>query len=117
VVKYQRVTTIKKEGTSMADTVSKKSNEPFMNQAKMHRDFADHTRQMISQYQVYHNNLIEATQGSCVSNSVQNYIDWWESFHPHLLNKADLHEQMADHLERTTSNFDETDTNIGQTFS
>ena len=102
----------------MADTVSKTSNDPFLSQAQVHRNFADHTRQMIGQYQTIHNNLMDATQSSCISdNAMQHYADWWQTFQSNLSNKADLHEQMANHLEQTANGFDETDSNIQQTFS
>ncbi len=101
----------------MADTVSKKNNDHFTNQARLHRNFADHTRQMVSQYQVLHDNFISETQSSSIGSSLQNYRDWWESFRTHLVNQADLHEQMASRLEQTVTGFDETDTTIQQTFS
>ncbi|GHO72401.1 hypothetical protein KSD_01720 [Ktedonobacter sp. SOSP1-85] len=101
----------------MADKVSKTSNEPFLSQAQQHRNLADHTRQMLSQYLVHHNNFIEEIQSSHMASGLQPYLDWWESFHTSLLNHADLHEQMAAHLEDTVSGFDEVDNNTAQTFN
>lgn len=100
----------------MADTVSKKNNDHFTNQARLHRAAADHTRQMLSQYKVLHNNMVEAVQSSSISGVVPNCTDWWESFNHHISNYIDLHEQMADHLEKTHERFDETDNNIEQKF-
>ena len=100
----------------MADTVSKKSNDPFLKQTQHHRNLADHTRQMLSQYLVLHNNFIDEVQSSDMASGLQHYLDWWESFHSSLLKHADLHEQMADHLEQSTQGFDELDNNIAQGF-
>src|SRR5437762_6469504 len=105
------------EGFLMADTVSKKSNDHFTNQAQLHRTVADHTRQMLSQHQAFHDSLVGEAHSSCMSSVMQNYVNWWESFHPHLQNRIDLHEQMADHLDKSVTGFDETDTNIQQTFT
>lgn len=101
----------------MADTVSKKNNDHFTNQARLHQIVADYTRQMISQHKVIYGTLVEEAQGSRMSSAMQHYIDWWESFHPQLVNHADLHEKMAGHLNKSVSSFDETDTNIQHEFS
>lgn len=101
----------------MADTVSKKNNDHFTNQALLHRNFADHTRQMVSQYQALHDNMLSEVQPSSLGDSLGTYRDWWESFSTHLLKKAALHEQMADHLERAVNGFDEVDGTIQQVFS
>jgi len=101
----------------MADTVSKKNNDQFTDQAQRHRNVADHMRQMISQHNVFHDNLISAAQSSALSTGIQSYTSWWESFRRQLLNQADLHEQAARHLEKSVDVFDETDENIQQTFT
>lgn len=106
-----------KEALLMADTVSKKNNDHFINQAQQHRNVADHMRQMISLHNVFHDNLISAANSSHLSTGIQSYMNWWEAFRRHLLNHADLHEQAAGHLEQSVAVFDETDENIQQTFA
>lgn len=101
----------------MADTVSKKNNDHFTKQAQLHRDVADHTRQMVSKHKIFHDNLIDAAKSSCMGDAIQNYTDWWNSFSTHLLNHADLHEQMAGHLDKTVNTFDDTDDNIKQSLN
>jgi hypothetical protein len=101
----------------MADTVSKASNEHFLSQAQQHRNLADHSRQMLSQYEVLHNHMIDEVQSSGLAPGLQPYLDWWESFRPSLLKHADLHDQMAVHLEQSAEGFDELDNNIAQEFN
>lgn len=96
----------------MADTVLKKSSEPFLSQAQVHRNFTDHTRQMLSLYKIQHENFLDALQGTNLAPAIPHYLDWWESFQSSLLGHADLHEKMADHLEKSVSSFDELDTEI-----
>ena len=93
----------------MADTVSKTSNEPFTEQARSHRDVAEHTRQWLSQHQQHHDSLMEAAQASCMQDSIQSYADWWEAFRDQLLKHADMHEDMAKSLDQAVQGFDETD--------
>ncbi len=100
----------------MADTVSKTSSEPFMSQAQQHRNLADHTRQMLSQYQVLHDNFIEGVQSTHFAPALQSYLNWWEPFRTSLLNHVDLHEQMATNLEQSAGGFDDLDTGIAQGF-
>jgi hypothetical protein len=101
----------------MADTVSKKNNDHFTNQAQVHRSVADHTRQMISQHSVFHDNLVSAVQSSSLSGAVESYTSWWEAFSKYLLNHVGLHEQAAAHLEKSVSSFDDTDAHIQRTFT
>ena len=101
----------------MADTVLRKSSEPFLLQTQAHRDFADHTRQMLSKYQIHHEKFIEALQGTCLEKALPHYIDWWESFQSSLSGHADLHEKMADHLEKSHQGFDELDTDVSNEFA
>jgi len=101
----------------MADTVLKKNTDHFTNQAQLHRTVADHTRQMLSQYKVLHENMVTVVQSSSIGPALPNCLDWWESFQTHLSKHADLHEQMADHLEKSVIRFDKTDEDIQQKFS
>lgn len=93
----------------MADTVSKTSSEPFTEQARGHRNVADHTRQWISQHQQNHDSLMEAAQASCMRDSIQSYAEWWDAFRDQLLKHADTHDNMAKSLDKAAQGFDETD--------
>jgi hypothetical protein len=72
---------------------------------------------MLSQYLVLHNNMINEVQPSHLAPGMQAYLDWWESFHTSLLNHANLHDQMAEHLTKSAEGFDELDNNIAQGFN
>jgi maltose-binding protein MalE len=101
----------------MADTVSKRSSDPFLSQARIHRNFADHTRQRLSQYQNQHENFLEALQGTNLAPGIPHYLAWWDAFQSSLSAHADLHEKMADHLEKSAGNFDELDTEVQEGFA
>ena len=100
----------------MADTVSKKNNDDFIQKAKAHQDHANHTREMLSQHQALREQVLDALQASSLSETVPHLIEWWENFHRHTLNYAELHDQISDHLNTTHERFDETDSQIKRPF-
>jgi hypothetical protein len=100
----------------MADTVLRKSSEPFLSQVQAHRECAEHTRQMLSQYQIQHENVLAALQGTSLAKGLPHYISWWEAFQTSLSHHADLHEKMAEHLEKSNQNFDQLDADISKEF-
>ncbi len=100
----------------MADIVSKKNNDNFAHKAKLHRQIASHTLQMLSQYKVLQDHMIEAIQSSSFTEVLPRYMAWWEPFHTHAIKYAELHEKIADNLDKTPVRFDETDKDIKQPF-
>ncbi len=99
------------------DKLLVKDTEHFTNQATLHRNVAEHTRQMVSKHQTFHDNLVAAAQGTCMGDALNDYIQWWEGFSTHLLGHADLHDQMAGHLETAVGDYQDADKNVGKSFT
>jgi uncharacterized protein YukE len=99
----------------MAEIVVKNPDH-FTSQAQKHRQMADHTLQMLGTYQAYHDNLVDVTANSCMGGAMAAYIEWWESFRTHLLSHAELHQQMASHLEKAIENYGDNETNLTHSF-
>lgn len=100
----------------MAEKFVVKTPEHFTNQAQKHRQMAEHTLQMLSSYQKHHDNLVATTTNSCLGDAIQPYLDWWENFKAHLQSHADLHSQMANHLDKSINNYIDTDINVSHGF-
>jgi hypothetical protein len=98
----------------MANTVSKKSNEPFTTQARQHGTTAENVRQMVGQGDMCHGSLEGSMMGSCMSEVMPLYTEWWQLFKQHLSNHANQHEKLASDLNQTASTFDATDTKTEQ---
>ena len=101
----------------MSEEIVVKNTEHFTSQAQKHRQMSDHTLQMLATYQVHHDNLVDSTANSCMSDAMPAYFEWWENFRTHLLKHADLHQQMARHLEKAIENYSENETHITHMFT
>jgi hypothetical protein len=101
----------------MVDTVLKRNSAPFLSQARVHRAFADHTRQRLSLYQNQHENFLEALQGTSLAPGIPHYLAWWDAFQSSLSAHADPHEKMAGRLEKGIAGFDELDSEVKMGFA
>ncbi|MBV9616503.1 MAG: hypothetical protein JO031_13700 [Ktedonobacteraceae bacterium] len=101
----------------MAEEIVVKNPDLFTSQAQKHRQMADHTLTMLGTYQVHHDNLVDAMTNSCMAEAMAPYIEWWETFRDHLLSHAELHQQMADHLEKAITNYSENETTLTRSFT
>jgi hypothetical protein len=86
------------------------SKDDFETQAKLHESIRDGLQTFVNSFDPKHNTIVDHLD----KDQVEQYRQWWQAFRSKLLNHADVHDKLAQHLRGASDAFHGLDTSYGQ---
>jgi hypothetical protein len=94
----------------MTDKVVVPGQSAFDEQAKLHYKIRDHMKEMASSFDHQHEAILDKLD----KDYVEHYSQWWQNLRTRLLQHADMHDQLGQHLTTAGQVWHEADKDVAQ---